>query len=275
MKNIFIILFALFSVNVCAEEKNLSQTTKNILLQITKENVVEYEFNPSYQRIIDVLNTYNNSFITTRFNISTPISYEVNSKMFCGVADIPEKVFRNLALMSDEYYTNLFNTYSNIKPEYRSCFCLYNVDMYSNLSDGCILARREAHDADIGYFDYKKHLQEYLPGITKEKFKKLAEKQSMVDSYRIENCIDNYELTSFERKECINYTHIFMEKLIYNTLKPCEKEYVENKNSKHEEMIKAWLDGYPELIPKEKLIRERYKKQDIVRFEIENNCSLE
>ena len=230
MRKMFIFLFILFSVNLYAEEKNLSQTTKNILLQITKENVVEHQFDPSYQKIIDVLDTYNNYFTKIYFNIQTPISREIKSNMFCGGTDtigknIKESVFGEYNNVYDEMYTNLFNTYSNIKPEYRSCFCLYNENKYVDLSDDCILARREAQDADIGYFDYKRHLQKYLPNVNKEKFKKLVEKQKMVDSYRVENCIDNYELTSFEQKECVNYTHMFMEKLIFNTLKPCEKRY--------------------------------------------------
>lgn len=276
----FCLVFSLSNALYGADNKlNISETTEKILLQIEKENVVEHKFNPNYQNIIDVLNTYNNYFTKTRFNLTTSITNEVNSNMFCGSADTPgknikESIFGKKENVYDEIYTNVFNKYSNISEKHRSCFCLYDVNRYTDLSDECILARREAKDSDIGYFDFKQHLQEYLPNISKDDFKKLAEQQSMVDSYRVANCIDNYDLTSFEMKECVNYTHIFMEKLIYNTLTPCKHKYAESKNPKIEETIKGWIDVYPEIASQEKLIRERYRKQDIIKYEIENNCSF-
>ncbi len=114
--------------------------------------------------------------------------------------------------------------------------CLYNAS--SDLSDHCILARRNFSKTKNCYFNYKKYLPEVFSKYTEADFLELVNiyKHSLVNKL---NCLNNMQLTSVERADCakrvedyvIGYAHQKTSEKNNYKLKKCSqvapKEYEE------------------------------------------------
>ena len=116
-----------------------------------------------------------------------------------------------------------YGIYTNINQEDRDCFCKCDTDYKT---DRCILARRNAADEDIGFFDYKFFLPDDLK-MSKNRFKQVAKRYKIVRTFKYFKCLDDkLELISTEREDCVKRAEDYIANLSYNKIQPCKKYYM-------------------------------------------------
>ena len=123
---------------------------------------------------------------------------------------------------------------------------------YKDSSDECILARRNAKESLIGYFNFQKYLPEGTTIKTDEDFANVYaiykaaylhylfpwgwENDEFIATYAERDCYKNKEQTKTEQEQCEEEEKQFIRDLVFAKAKACSKKYPKTYNKLKKEL---------------------------------------
>ena len=235
MKNIICLTVAAFGLGACAMldiDANMESSTPEIVQPTLEDIATEAEQDLADKRdVIGTLNFFN--------NVHDGIQTMQPRKVIC--------VSNGLDGPSIKKYTLLMSKTAQDFPFEKNCLISsYHCNpgsaiQYIDNSDECILARRDAPESIISYYNFKKYFPEESKIKTEKEFAdvyalfKVAylhhgfpwgwQDDAFVKTYAERNCYKTLEQTQAEKDQCVEEEKQFIRDLVLGKAVACSKKY--------------------------------------------------